>query len=107
MVEPLEKCQSRRDIKLHWHYKRFVSRYYMICSCCWSEWFSLHFALSPGREVVKLSYEAYDSMALKQMRVVAAEMRQQWDLLGIVMIHRLGYDPRWLFNCSPFCRLRT
>ena len=44
-----------------------------------------------GRGVVKLHYEAYPAMAVKEMRKVGAEMRARWpDLECIGIIHRFG-----------------
>jgi molybdopterin synthase catalytic subunit len=46
---------------------------------------------STGRPVVRLEYEAYDSMALHQLRKVAEQAQQQWPMLrNITVIHRKG-----------------
>jgi len=47
---------------------------------------------SPGdpRPVEALDYEAYDAMALAEMRVIAAETRERFGPLGIAMVHRTG-----------------
>lgn len=44
-----------------------------------------------GRRVVTLQYEAYEPMAVKEMRKVGEEIRAKWpDVLHIGMIHRFG-----------------
>jgi molybdopterin synthase catalytic subunit len=44
-----------------------------------------------GRRVVKLQYEAYAPMAVKEMRRVAAEVRARWpEVDRIGLIHRFG-----------------
>ena len=44
-----------------------------------------------GRRVVKLQYEAYPPMAVKEMSKVGAEMRERWpDIERIGIVHRFG-----------------
>lgn len=43
-----------------------------------------------GRKVLFLEYEAYRPMADEQLRRVADEMRERWDLQGVAIHHRLG-----------------
>ncbi len=44
-----------------------------------------------GRRVVTLQYEAYDPMAVKEMRKVGEEIRTRWpDVLNIGIVHRFG-----------------
>ena len=43
-----------------------------------------------GRRVLFLEYEAYRPMADEQLARVADEMRDQWDLTGVSIHHRLG-----------------
>ncbi|MBG8554285.1 molybdenum cofactor biosynthesis protein MoaE [Hymenobacter guriensis] len=46
---------------------------------------------STGRSVVRLEYEAYDSMALHQLRKVAEQALEQWPMLQqVAIIHRKG-----------------
>jgi molybdopterin synthase catalytic subunit len=46
---------------------------------------------STGRPVVRLEYEAYDSMALHQLRKVATQAQELWPMLeNVVVIHRKG-----------------
>jgi molybdopterin synthase catalytic subunit len=44
-----------------------------------------------GRRVVSLQYEAYEPMALKEMRRIGDEIRERWpDVERIGVIHRFG-----------------
>jgi MoaE-MoaD fusion protein len=45
---------------------------------------------SRGRRTLYLDYEAYETMALKQMEALAAEGRTRFTVRGISIIHRLG-----------------
>jgi molybdopterin synthase catalytic subunit len=46
---------------------------------------------STGRRVVRLEYEAYDSMALHQLRKVAEQAAEQWPMVEkITVVHRKG-----------------
>ncbi|AII52149.1 molybdenum cofactor biosynthesis protein MoaE [Hymenobacter sp. APR13] len=46
---------------------------------------------STGRPVVRLEYEAYDSMALHQLRKVAEQAAEQWPMVEkITVVHRKG-----------------
>lgn len=42
------------------------------------------------RPVVRLDYEAYDSMAIAQMRKLAEETAGKWPVAGIAIHHRKG-----------------
>ncbi|ELU01559.1 hypothetical protein CAPTEDRAFT_175568 [Capitella teleta] len=47
-----------------------------------------------GQQVVRLEYEAYDSMAEKEMQKICHEMRDKWpQLQNIAIVHRLGLVP--------------
>eukprot|EP00043_Microstomoeca_roanoka_P008442 m.81253 g.81253 ORF g.81253 m.81253 type:complete len:182 (+) comp14242_c0_seq1:166-711(+) len=47
-----------------------------------------------GREVTTLFYEAYDSMAIKEMKKLCLQMRERWqDLHKISIVHRIGEVP--------------
>jgi len=48
-------------------------------------------ATSEGRAVRHLEYEAYEPMALEQMRRIVAEARDGWPLGGVYLHHRLGH----------------
>jgi MoaE-MoaD fusion protein len=43
-----------------------------------------------GRQTLYLDYEAYEEMAAKQMRELAAEARTRFGVRHVTMIHRLG-----------------
>jgi molybdopterin converting factor subunit 1 len=45
---------------------------------------------SRGRETLFLDYEAYEEMALKQMRELAARAQADFGVHGVVVVHRLG-----------------
>lgn len=45
---------------------------------------------APGRAVVRLEYEAYESMAARRLQAIAAEALERWRLRGIEIVHRLG-----------------
>jgi molybdopterin synthase catalytic subunit len=45
---------------------------------------------SRDREVLKLVFEAYESMALSEMKKIAVRASAQWDLSRIVMQHVVG-----------------
>jgi molybdopterin synthase catalytic subunit len=44
-----------------------------------------------GRHVKFLEYEAFPTMAHKEMRKVAEEAQKRWPLLAIAIVHRLGH----------------
>lgn len=44
-----------------------------------------------GRRVKHLEYEAYQSMALREMQRVVEEAQRRWPLLGISIVHRVGH----------------
>ena len=46
---------------------------------------------SRGEKVIGLEYEAYESLALKQMEKIAAETQQRWPVQAIAIVHRTGY----------------
>ncbi|MFB9862185.1 molybdenum cofactor biosynthesis protein MoaE [Rufibacter immobilis] len=43
-----------------------------------------------GKNVVKLVFEAYAPMALKEMRKIAEHAQSQWPLERLVMLHAVG-----------------
>lgn len=43
-----------------------------------------------GKEVVRLEYEAYNSMAIKEMLKLCVDARARWSLCNIIIMHRLG-----------------
>lgn len=46
-----------------------------------------------GRRVRRLEYEAFASMATKEMRALAAEARRRWPLRKVAIVHRIGVVP--------------
>ncbi len=46
---------------------------------------------SRGEKVIGLEYEAYKSLALKQMEKIEAEAHQRWPVRAIAIVHRTGY----------------
>ena len=46
-----------------------------------------------GRIVERLEYEAYDDMALAEMRAIGDAMKRRWGLLAVAMVHRIGVVP--------------
>ena len=45
---------------------------------------------SRGKQVRALVYEAYGSMAGKQMEDLAEEARRRWPISGVAVVHRIG-----------------
>jgi molybdopterin synthase catalytic subunit/L-amino acid N-acyltransferase YncA len=43
-----------------------------------------------GRELLALDYEAYEEMALQQMRQLARRAREQWPIVKLALLHRVG-----------------
>jgi molybdopterin synthase catalytic subunit len=43
-----------------------------------------------GRETLHLVYEAYEPMALKEMEKLIAKAREQFEILSVGIVHRLG-----------------
>lgn len=43
-----------------------------------------------GNEVVRLEFEAYVPMAIKEMRKIADQITSRWDAIHVVMHHRVG-----------------
>jgi molybdopterin synthase catalytic subunit len=43
-----------------------------------------------GKKVVRLEYEAYDKMAIKQMEAIAEEASKQWHVIKYAVAHRKG-----------------
>ncbi len=46
-----------------------------------------------GRRVRRLEYEAFASMATKEMRRLAAEAKRRWPVRRVAMVHRIGVVP--------------
>jgi molybdopterin synthase catalytic subunit len=43
-----------------------------------------------GRQTLHLDYEAYEEMALKQMKALAVEARERFGVRAVTLVHRLG-----------------
>jgi molybdopterin synthase catalytic subunit len=43
-----------------------------------------------GQALVALDYEAYEAMAISQMRQIAADAREHWPICKLAMVHRTG-----------------
>jgi molybdopterin synthase catalytic subunit len=43
-----------------------------------------------GKEVIRLEFEAYEPMALHQMRLIAEDAINKWNIHHIVIHHRVG-----------------
>jgi molybdopterin synthase catalytic subunit len=46
-----------------------------------------------GKEVTTLEYEAYPEMALTTMQDICTRIREQWDVICVVIQHKLGPCP--------------
>lgn len=42
---------------------------------------------------MKLSYEVYEEMALKKMKIICNEIREKWNVFSIAIHHRIGDVP--------------
>ena len=46
-----------------------------------------------GRVVERLEYEAYEAMAVQEMRRIGDDIAQRWDVVAVAMVHRVGVVP--------------
>lgn len=46
-----------------------------------------------GRVVERLEYEAYESMAIDEMRRIGDEIARRWRVVAVAMVHRVGVVP--------------
>jgi len=46
-----------------------------------------------NKKVIKLEYEAYESMALKEMTNICKKIRLQWNVEAVAIHHRIGEVP--------------
>ena len=46
-----------------------------------------------GKSVIKLEYEAYEEMAIKELETICENIRGLWAVNKIAIIHRLGEVP--------------
>jgi len=49
--------------------------------------------VNEGRHVVRLEYEAFARMAVKEMRALAIAARRRWALRRVALVHRTGVVP--------------
>lgn len=43
-----------------------------------------------GKDVLHLDFEAFEPMAVKELRKIAEEAQGRWDIQKLIVIHRLG-----------------
>jgi molybdopterin synthase catalytic subunit len=46
-----------------------------------------------GRVVERLEYEAYEAMAIEEMRRIGDEIARRWGVVAVAMVHRVGVVP--------------
>jgi len=46
-----------------------------------------------GRRVTRLEYEAFATMAVREMRTLARQARRRWPIRRVAMVHRVGVVP--------------
>lgn len=46
-----------------------------------------------GRVVERLEYEAYEAMAVEEMRRIGEAIGRQWQVVAVSMVHRVGVVP--------------
>jgi len=46
-----------------------------------------------GKKVIKLEYEAYTPMALKEMKAICDQIRAKWNVIHIALVHKIGEVP--------------
>lgn len=46
-----------------------------------------------GRVVERLEYEAYEAMAIEEMRRIGEEITRRWRVVAVSMVHRVGVVP--------------
>jgi molybdopterin synthase catalytic subunit len=46
-----------------------------------------------GRVVERLEYEAYESMAIEEMRRIGDAIAKRWPVVAVAMVHRIGVVP--------------
>lgn len=47
--------------------------------------------------MVQLEYEAYTSMAMKQMVELCVRVREKWGICKVAIVHRIGYVGQLVF----------
>jgi molybdopterin synthase catalytic subunit len=51
-----------------------------------------------GKKVIKLEYEVYEPMAVKELTRIAGTIREKWNVIHIALHHRIG-----MFVCLCVC----
>jgi molybdopterin synthase catalytic subunit len=46
-----------------------------------------------GRVVARLEYEAYEAMAVEEMRRIGDDIARRWGVVAVAMVHRVGVVP--------------
>lgn len=46
-----------------------------------------------GRVVERLEYEAYEAMAIDEMRRIGDDIARRWSVVAVAMVHRVGVVP--------------
>jgi molybdopterin synthase catalytic subunit len=46
-----------------------------------------------GRKVIRLAFEAFDAMALKQLEELGQEILARWETSRVALVHRVGVVP--------------
>jgi molybdopterin synthase catalytic subunit len=46
--------------------------------------------ITDGKKLIALDYEAYTAMAEQQLRDLAKRAREQWPIIKLVIVHRVG-----------------
>jgi molybdopterin synthase catalytic subunit len=46
-----------------------------------------------GRRVTRLEYEAFATMAVREMRTLARQARRRWPIRRVAVVHRVGVVP--------------
>lgn len=49
--------------------------------------------VTDGRETKELTYDAYESMAVKELQALEVRARERWPLAQCAIVHRLGVVP--------------
>lgn len=50
-------------------------------------------ATNRGRDVLRLEYEAYPEMAVREFEKIAADAASRWELTRVAIVHRIGVVP--------------
>lgn len=59
-----------------------------------------------GKKVLRLEYEAYEPMAVKELNSIAAKIREKWNVIHIALYHRTGMSPLFI-SSSPLVTERS